>query len=90
MVPLQKQTLHTLLHRLSPRLTKDNRYISSGHSKFGAITIEKDPLGGAKSTLSYQLYVDGAPAWNATITSPEKSPDAKPAGGLWDRLTGAR
>lgn len=62
-----------------------HRYHHSGTSKFGAITIAKDPSSPARSTLTYRLFVDGVEAWNTTIWSP----DAKSAGGLWDRLTGA-
>ncbi|KAF3770969.1 hypothetical protein M406DRAFT_285804 [Cryphonectria parasitica EP155] len=60
------------------------KYIHNGNSKFGAITIERVP-GTDKSSLSYQLFVDGVEAWNTTILSPE----AKTSGGLWDRLAGS-
>lgn len=78
----------SIISEYSP-LTQANRYVHNGYSKFGAITIEKDP-NSDKSSLSYQLFVDGVPTWNTTILSPERSSDAKTAGGLWERLTGAR
>ncbi|CAN8095300.1 unnamed protein product [Discula destructiva] len=61
------------------------KYIHSGYSKFGAITIAKDPHSPSRSTLTYRLFVDGAETWNTTI----RSPDVKHAGGLWGRLAGA-
>lgn len=66
-------------------LTHVHRYIHNGASKFGAITIAKDPINPARSTLTYRLFVDGVESWNTTISSP----DVKHAGGLWDRLTAA-
>lgn len=46
------------------------KYINAGYSKFGAITIEKEPESD-KSSLNYRLFVDGVEAWNTTILSPE-------------------
>ncbi|KAJ4389425.1 hypothetical protein N0V93_006893 [Gnomoniopsis smithogilvyi] len=62
------------------------KYINSGYSKFGAISIGKDPNNSARSSLSYRLFVDGTEAWNTTILSPNVG---KTAGGLWERLVGA-
>ncbi|KAG6356652.1 hypothetical protein INS49_014526 [Diaporthe citri] len=61
------------------------KYINSGYSKFGAITIEKVPESG-RSSLSYRLFVDGVEAWNTTVLSPERIS----AGNLWERFTGSR
>lgn len=66
-------------------LTKHLRYINSGYSKFGAITIEKLPES-SRSSLSYRLFVDGVEAWNTTVLSPERTS----AGNLWERFTGSR
>lgn len=84
---------HLLLPQSQPQHPKinkflNNRYIHNGNSKFGAITIEKVP-GTDKSTLSYQLFVDGLEAWNTTILSPERSSVIKNTGSIWERLTGA-
>ncbi|PSS00778.1 alkaline phosphatase family protein [Coniella lustricola] len=64
------------------------KYIHNGNSKFGAITIEKVP-DTDKSTLSYQLFVDGLEAWNTTILSPERTSAIKNTGSFWEHLTGA-
>ncbi|KAI1150785.1 PhoD-like phosphatase [Nemania diffusa] len=62
------------------------KYINFGHSKFGAITIEK--LSSEQSSLKYTAYIDGTNAWNFTIISPV-TPDAPPViRSLWDRLRG--
>lgn len=71
--------------RIDHLLTKNLRYINSGYSKFGAITIEKVPESG-RSSLSYRLFVDGVEAWNTTVLSPERTS----AGNLWERFTGSR
>lgn len=86
------KTVASQYHELfiKKQLTHQIRYIHSGNSKFGSITIEQDPDNSDKSALSYQLFVDGVVAWNATIQTPERSPGAKTAGGLWERLKGSR
>lgn len=70
----------------SPQLTVA-RYINAGYSKFGAITIEKEPESD-KSSLNYRLFVDGVEAWNTTILSPEAE-GRSAAGTFWERLTGS-
>ncbi|KAF2970060.1 hypothetical protein GQX73_g3502 [Xylaria multiplex] len=61
------------------------KYINFGHSKFGAVTIEK--LSNEQSSLKYTAYIDGENAWNLTVLSPTAAHATKVGGGsLWDRL----
>jgi alkaline phosphatase D len=46
------------------------KYIHSGNSKFGVLTIEMLQEG-RLSSLKYSLFVDGEEAWNTTVLSPE-------------------
>ncbi|KAI2633877.1 PhoD-like phosphatase [Xylaria nigripes] len=62
------------------------KYINFGHSKFGAITIEKLP--GEQSSLSYTVYIDGENAWNMTIVAPTSASASRVGGSFWDRLRG--
>ena len=61
-----------------------SRYINTGNSKFGAITIEDYP-GAEQSSLHYRLFVDGVEAWNTTILSPAAPVHKKVAseGSFW-------
>ncbi|ORY71578.1 PhoD-like phosphatase-domain-containing protein [Pseudomassariella vexata] len=63
------------------------KYINTGNSKFGALTIE-NLAEGEKSSLKYSLYVDGVETWNTVVVTPEMIPGAKPAGSFWDRIRG--
>ncbi|KAI1438819.1 PhoD-like phosphatase [Xylaria sp. CBS 124048] len=62
------------------------KYINSGNSKFGAVTIEK--FSSEQSSLHYTAYVDGENAWNTTILSPAPTHGARVGVSLWDRLRG--
>ncbi|KAI1346194.1 PhoD-like phosphatase [Xylaria sp. FL0043] len=62
------------------------KYINFGHSKFGAITIER--LSNEQSSLKYTAYIDGANAWNLTILSPATAYANRVGGSFWDRLRG--
>ncbi|KAI0433059.1 PhoD-like phosphatase [Xylaria sp. FL1042] len=62
------------------------KYINIGHSKFGAITIER--LSNEQSSLKYTAYIDGANAWNLTILSPATAYATRVGGSFWDRLRG--
>ncbi|KAI1168964.1 PhoD-like phosphatase [Nemania serpens] len=62
------------------------KYINFGHSKFGAVTIEK--LSNEQSSLKYTAYIDGTNTWNLTILSPTATYIPRIAGSLWDRLRG--
>ncbi|KAI1419104.1 PhoD-like phosphatase [Xylaria sp. FL1777] len=62
------------------------KYINFGHSKFGAITIEK--LSNEQSSLKYTAYIDGANAWNLTILSPVTAYTPRVGGSFWERLRG--
>ncbi len=44
------------------------RYIPSGNSKLGAITIENTSHD--QSLLKYRLYLDGVETWSSVILSP--------------------
>ncbi|KAK1655306.1 PhoD-like phosphatase [Colletotrichum phormii] len=60
------------------------KYIHSGNSKFGSLTIE-NLAEDEQSTLKYNLYIDGEIVWNTIILSPsvEKAPSS-----FWDKLKG--
>ncbi|KAI0515482.1 PhoD-like phosphatase [Xylaria bambusicola] len=62
------------------------KYINFGHSKFGAITIEK--LSTEQSILTYTAYIDGENAWNYTMLSPVTALNSRGGGSFWDRLKG--
>lgn len=64
--------------------TNRHRYIHSGNSKFGSLTIE-NLAEGEQSSLKYNLYIDGEIVWNTIILSPpvEKAPSS-----FWDKLKG--
>ncbi|KAI1490369.1 alkaline phosphatase family protein [Biscogniauxia mediterranea] len=64
------------------------KYINTGNSKFGAVTIEK-LAEGDQSSLKYRAFIDGVEAWNTTILSPVGASPVRTGGGsLWDRLRG--
>ncbi|KAI0600542.1 alkaline phosphatase family protein [Biscogniauxia sp. FL1348] len=63
------------------------KYINTGNSKFGAVTIEKLPEGD-QSSLKYSAFIDGVEAWNTTILSPVGASPVRNSGSLWDRLRG--
>ncbi|KAF4780063.1 PhoD-like phosphatase [Colletotrichum scovillei] len=60
------------------------KYIHSGNSKFGSLTIE-NLAEGEQSSLKYNLYIDGEIVWNTIVLSPpvEKAPSS-----FWDKLKG--
>ncbi|RYP04737.1 hypothetical protein DL765_010093 [Monosporascus sp. GIB2] len=58
------------------------KYINSGNSKFGAITIEKH-MEGDQSSLLYQIFIDGVERWNTVVLSPIAAAGAK---SFWDRF----
>ncbi len=62
------------------------RYINSGNSKFGAITIEKDAESD-QSSLLYRVFIDGVEKWSTVVLSPLPAPGAK-SGSFWDRIMG--
>ncbi|KAI0124391.1 PhoD-like phosphatase [Xylariales sp. AK1849] len=64
------------------------KYINTGNSKFGALTIE-NLADGERSSLHYTLYVDGAEKWNTVVVTPELVDGVKPTVSLWDRIRGA-
>ncbi|KAF0330442.1 alkaline phosphatase family protein [Colletotrichum asianum] len=45
------------------------KYVHSGNSKFGSLTIE-NLAEGAQSSLKYSLFVDGEETWNTMILAP--------------------
>jgi alkaline phosphatase D len=63
------------------------KYINTGNSKFGAITIENLEQGD-QSSLKYRLFVDGVETWNTVVLTPSPVEDSKPApgGSFWDRF----
>lgn len=67
-------------------LTDFPRYIHSGNSKFGSLTIE-NLAEGEQSTLKYSLYVDGEEAWNTMVMAPPAHGSDK-AASFWDKLKG--
>jgi alkaline phosphatase D len=68
-------------------LTTGVRYINTGNSKFGALTIESLE-DGDRSSLHYSLYVDGVEAWNTVILTPDVPEGMRPPTSLWDRILG--
>lgn len=62
------------------------KYIHSGNSKFGALTIENHEQG-SQSTLTYRLFINGEPVWDTVITAPPVSAEAKSAS-FWDKIRG--
>ncbi|KAI1256089.1 hypothetical protein MGN70_002250 [Eutypa lata] len=63
------------------------KYINTGNSKFGAITIEKH-MEGDQSSLLYQVFIDGVEKWNTVVLSPIPAAGAKSTGSFWDRFLG--
>ncbi|KAH9990000.1 alkaline phosphatase family protein [Xylariaceae sp. FL0662B] len=63
------------------------KYINTGNSKFGAITIEK-LAEGDQSSLKYTVFIDGVDKWNTMVLSPLVLQPAKTGGSFWDRLRG--
>ncbi|CAJ2507882.1 Uu.00g090680.m01.CDS01 [Anthostomella pinea] len=63
------------------------KYIHTGNSKFGAITIEK-LADGEQSTLRYTVFVDGVETWNTVVLSPPAIHPARVGGSLWNRRRG--
>ncbi|OHF02867.1 PhoD-like phosphatase [Colletotrichum orchidophilum] len=61
------------------------KYIHSGNSKFGSLTIE-NLAEGEQSSLKYNLYIDGEIVWNTIVLSP--SPAEKAPSSFWDKLKG--
>ncbi|KAH7318419.1 PhoD-like phosphatase-domain-containing protein [Stachybotrys elegans] len=59
------------------------KYISSGRSKFAAITIE-DIAG--ESTLQFRLYINGEEAWSTVIVAPHFPKSDSSFGSIWDKL----
>lgn len=60
------------------------RYIPSGTSKFGALTIES--IAG-ESVLQYRLFIDGQERWSTHIVSPVSLPQSEnPLASLWSRI----
>lgn len=76
------------VHRVSFHVahTDFTRYIHSGNSKFGALTIENHEQG-SQSTLTYRLFIDGHQVWDTVITAPPVTASAKSAS-LWDKIKG--
>ncbi|KAK6062402.1 Alkaline phosphatase D 3 [Seiridium cupressi] len=64
------------------------KYINTGNSKFGSLTIES-LADGERSSLLYTLFVDGVEKWNTVVVTPELVDGAKPTVSLWDRIRGA-
>lgn len=64
------------------------KYINTGNSKFGALTIE-NRADGERSSLFYRLYVDGEEKWNTVVVTPELVDGVKPTVSFWDRVRGA-
>ncbi|GKT84661.1 alkaline phosphatase family protein [Colletotrichum tofieldiae] len=52
------------------------KYIHSGNSKFGSLTIE-NLAEGEQSSLKYSLYIDGEVTWNTMILSPPRSAERR-------------
>ncbi|KAM0324152.1 hypothetical protein ACHAQA_008344 [Verticillium albo-atrum] len=64
------------------------KYIHSGNSKFGALTIESHE-GGARSSLSYRLFIDGKEVWDTVVLTPTLPEVEKTPGSFWNRILGA-
>ena len=67
--------------------TNNCRYVNTGNSKFGALTIEMLAEGDL-SSLKYSLFVDGEEAWNTVLTTPSPATVEKTAPSFWDRVRG--
>jgi alkaline phosphatase D len=52
-----------------------SRYIASGNSKLGSISIENTVSD--QSILKFRLYIDGVEAWSSVLLSPPKSSGSK-------------
>ncbi|KAK2064657.1 PhoD-like phosphatase [Colletotrichum caudatum] len=63
------------------------KYIHSGNSKFGSLTIE-NLAEGEQSSLKYSLYVDGKVTWNTIILSPPPVNGEKKTASFWSKLKG--
>ncbi|KAI1853536.1 hypothetical protein JX266_001520 [Neoarthrinium moseri] len=64
------------------------KYINTGNSKFGSLSIE-NLADGERSSLHYSLYIDGVEKWNTVVVTPELVDGAKPSVSFWDRIRGA-
>lgn len=58
-------------------------YIPAGQSKFGSFTIEKVD---GKSTLLYQLFIDGTETWRTVVEAAPVPPEPEPVPSFWDKL----
>lgn len=67
-------------------LTNLTRYINTGNTKFGALTIET-LADGEQSSLKYSLFLDGEEKWNTLIMAPEPIAEFKQVS-FWDRIRG--
>ncbi|GJC81829.1 alkaline phosphatase D [Colletotrichum liriopes] len=63
------------------------KYIHSGNSKFGSLTIE-NLAEGEQSSLKYSLYIDGEVTWNTMILSPPPVSGEKNPASFWNKLKG--
>ncbi|KAK2019735.1 PhoD-like phosphatase [Colletotrichum eremochloae] len=63
------------------------KYIHSGNSKFGSLTIE-NLAEGEQSSLKYSLYIDGEVTWNTIILSPPPVGGEKTSASFWNKLKG--
>lgn len=61
------------------------RYIHSGNSKFGALTIENHEQG-VQSTLTYRLFINGEQVWDTVITAPPVT--VEKSASFWDKFRG--
>ncbi|KKA25983.1 hypothetical protein TD95_002162 [Thielaviopsis punctulata] len=90
--PLNQFSSPVPTYRQTDREDEMVEYMHLGLSKFGAITIENLGDGDERSSLFYQMFLDGEPAWNMTLISPrvqverEKKTTAKTGGSFWDRF----
>ena len=64
-----------------------HRYINSGNSKFGAITIHNLEEGD-QGSLKFRLFIDGKEVWNTMIVSPPPADEEGGRKGFWKRLKG--
>jgi len=64
-----------------------HRYINSGNSKFGAITIQNLEEGD-QGSLKFRLFIDGKEVWNTMIVSPPPADKEGGPKGFWKRLKG--
>ncbi|KAI8225200.1 Alkaline phosphatase D [Colletotrichum sp. SAR 10_99] len=62
------------------------KYVHSGNSKFGSLTIE-NLAEGAQSSLKYSLFVDGEETWNTMILAPPVL-GGDTSSSFWSKLKG--